>query len=189
MMRFSSAPRVRPLCPHDEIKIVDSDDQDVPGAQVGELLTRGPYTLRGYYQADEHNRKAFTADGFFRTGDLVRQEPTGHLIVEGRVKDQINRGGDKISAAEVEGHLLAHPNVRDVAVVAIPDEVLGERSCAFVVPRGNPPRLVMLNAFLRERGLAAYKLPDRVGILTSFPGTSVGKVNKRELSARLPPKA
>jgi 2,3-dihydroxybenzoate-AMP ligase len=175
----------RPLCPHDEIRIVNELGQDVPRGQVGQLLTRGPYTLRGYYLASEHNLTAFTPDGYFYSGDLVRQLESGHLVVEGRIKDQINRGGDKIAAAEVEGHLLAHPNVLDAAVVAFADEVLGERTCAFVIPRGEAPKLGKLNAFLRERGLAAYKLPDRLEIVTAFPRTSVGKVSKRELSASI----
>lgn len=175
----------RPLSPADELRIVDEHGVETPPGEVGHLLTRGPYTLRGYYRAAEHNATAFTADGFFLTGDLVRQLPSGHLIVEGRIKDQINRGGDKISAAEVEGHLLAHPNVQDVALVPIPDAILGERTCAVVVPRGDAPKLSALNAFLRARGLAAYKLPDKIEIVATFPRTSVGKVSKRALAAML----
>jgi 2,3-dihydroxybenzoate-AMP ligase len=175
----------KPLSPADELRIVNEDGVDVPPGEVGHLLTRGPYTLRGYYRAAAHNATAFTTDGFFLTGDLVRQLPSGHLVVEGRIKDQINRGGDKISAAEVEGHLLAHPNVQDVALVPIPDAILGERTCAVVVPRGEAPKLSALNSFLRGRGLAGYKLPDRVEIVESFPRTSVGKISKRALAAML----
>ena len=175
----------RPLCPDDELRIVDEDGTEVAEGELGQLLTRGPYTLRGYHRAAEHNAKAFTADGFYLTGDLVRATPTGHLVVEGRVKDTINRGGEKVSAEEVENHLLAHPAVHDVALVGMPDPVLGERTCVYVLPRGQAPTLAELVAFLRERGVADFKLPDRLEVLDEFPYTAVGKVSKKELGARI----
>ncbi|MFF5246512.1 (2,3-dihydroxybenzoyl)adenylate synthase [Streptosporangium sp. NPDC000095] len=175
----------RPLSPADEILVVDSDGAEVAPGEVGELLTRGPYTLRGYYRAPEHNARSFTADGFYRTGDLVRVLPSGHLVVEGRDKDQINRGGDKISAEELENHLLAHPAVHDVAVVGIPDPVMGERTCAFLIVRDQAPTLREIKRFLRERGVAGYKWPDRVEPVEVFPRTPVGKISKKELAASL----
>ncbi|GAA5061154.1 2,3-dihydroxybenzoate-AMP ligase [Thermocatellispora tengchongensis] len=175
----------RPLSPADEIRVVDSEGRDVPPGEVGELLTRGPYTLRGYYRAPEHNARSFTPDGFYRTGDLVRVLPSGHLVVEGREKDQINRGGDKVSAEELEGHLLAHPAVHDAAVVGVPDPVMGERTCAFLIVRGEAPTLREIKEFLKERGVAAYKFPDRIEVTDAFPRTPVGKVSKRTLLARL----
>ncbi|RSN67132.1 (2,3-dihydroxybenzoyl)adenylate synthase [Actinomadura sp. WAC 06369] len=175
----------RPLSPADEVRVVDADGADVAPGEVGELLTRGPYTLRGYYRAPEHNARSFTPDGFYRTGDLVRRLPSGHLIVEGREKDQINRGGDKVSAEELENHLLAHPAVHDAAVVGVPDALMGERTCAFLVVRGAAPTLPELKDFLRERGLAAYKWPDRIETVDAFPRTPVGKISKKELAARL----
>ncbi|WP_449063787.1 (2,3-dihydroxybenzoyl)adenylate synthase [Planomonospora algeriensis] len=171
-----------PVSPDDEVRVVDEDDRDVAPGEVGQLLARGPYTTRGYYRAPEHNARSFTADGFYRSGDLVRLLPTGHVVFEGRVKDQINRGGDKIAAEEVENHLLAHPHVREVAVVGLPDEILGERSCACVVPRGTPPTLVELTAFLRRRGVAAFKFPDRLEIVEALPVTPLGKVSKKRLA-------
>ncbi len=171
----------RPISPADEVRVVDGAGKDVRAGQLGQLLVRGPYTIRGYYRAEEYNAAAFTEDGFFRTGDLVRLTPGGNLIVEGRARDFINRGGDKIAADEVEDHLLAHPAVREAALVAIPDEVMGERACACVIPRGRPPTLRELAQFLRGRGLAAYKVPDRLQILDSFPLTGVGKVSKSAL--------
>lgn len=171
----------RPISPDDELRIVDQDGDEVPAGEPGHLLTRGPYTIRGYYRADEHNRVAFTEDGFYRTGDLVRLLPSGHLVIEGRVKDQINRGGEKVAAEEVENHLLAHPGVHDAAVVAMPDVHLGERTCAFVIPRDDPPTPAGLRRFLRERGLAAFKIPDRVELVERFPHTGVGKTSKRDL--------
>ncbi|GAA4615649.1 (2,3-dihydroxybenzoyl)adenylate synthase [Saccharopolyspora hordei] len=171
----------RPISPDDEVLVVDDEDNPVPTGETGHLLTRGPYTIRGYYRAPEHNAKAFTPDGFYRTGDVVRLTEEGNLVVEGRAKDQINRGGEKIAAEEVENHLLAHPAVHDAAVVSMPDDYLGERSCAFVVPRGTPPKARELIKFVRERGLAAYKVPDRVEFVEQFPQTGVGKVSKRDL--------
>ncbi|MCW7539439.1 (2,3-dihydroxybenzoyl)adenylate synthase [Aquabacterium sp. A7-Y] len=175
----------RPISPLDEILVVDEEDREVAPGEVGQLLTRGPYTIRGYYQADEHNARAFTSDGYYRTGDLVRRLPSGHLVVEGRVKDQINRGGEKVAAEEVENHLLAHPAVFDAALVAMPDPYLGERSCAFVITRDSTLKASALGDFLRARGLAAYKLPDRYEFVERFPHTAVGKVNKRALRERI----
>ncbi|GAA2792144.1 (2,3-dihydroxybenzoyl)adenylate synthase [Saccharopolyspora taberi] len=175
----------RPISPDDEVLVVDDEDNPVPQGETGHLLTRGPYTIRGYYKADEHNARAFTADGFYRTGDVVRLTAEGNLVVEGRAKDQINRGGEKVAAEEVENHLLAHPAVHDAAVVSMPDPYLGERSCAFVVPRGTPPKARELIRFVRDRGLAGYKVPDRVEFVERFPQTGVGKVSKRDLRAAI----
>ncbi|HEY3830123.1 MAG TPA: AMP-binding protein [Solirubrobacteraceae bacterium] len=173
----------RPISPGDEIRVVDSSGQDIRDGGVGELLVRGPYTTRGYYRAPDYNKSVFTSDGFFRTGDLVKLTPAGNLIIEGRARDVINRGGDKIAADEVEDHLLAHPAIRGAALVAIPDDVMGERTCVCVIPRGQPPTLREIAQFLRGRGLAAYKVPDRLEVLDSFPLTGVGKVSKADLRA------
>ncbi len=175
----------RPLAADDELRIVDADDHEVAPGELGELQVRGPYTVRGYYGAADHNRTAFTPDGYYRSGDLVRRLPSGDLVVEGRIKDVINRGGDKIPVEEVENHLLGHPAVHDVAIVGIPDATLGERSCACVIARGTPPSRAELNAHLSRLGLAAFKLPDRVEVLESFPRTGLGKVNKRALADRI----
>jgi 2,3-dihydroxybenzoate-AMP ligase len=175
----------RPMSAGDEVRVVDPLGRDVAPGEVGALLTRGPYTIRGYYRAPEHNAEAFTADGFYMTGDLVRQLPSGHLVVEGRAKDQINRGGEKVAPAEVEHHLLAHPGVLDACVIGLPDDRLGERTCAVVLPRGDAPTAVELRRFVRGRGVAAFKVPDRVTFVDTFPTTGVGKVSRRELRALL----
>ncbi|KAB8143116.1 (2,3-dihydroxybenzoyl)adenylate synthase [Chloroflexia bacterium SDU3-3] len=179
----------RPISPADEVLVVDDAGQPVPQGAAGHLLTRGPYTIRGYYKADAHNAEAFTPDGFYRTGDIVQLTPEGNLVVEGRAKDQINRGGDKIAAEEVENHLLAHPAIHDVAVVSVPDPFLGERTCAFVITRGQPPRPAELGRFLRERGLAAFKVPDKFAFVESFPATGVGKTSKKDLRRLLAERA
>ncbi len=171
----------RPLAAADEYRVVDEDGRDLPPGQVGELLVRGPCTLRGYYRAEEYNREAFTPDGFLRTGDLVRISEEGNLTVEGRIKDVINRGGEKVGSAEVEDHVATHPAVRSCAVVAVPDPTLGEKICVFVVPGAQPVGLDELRTFLTGRGLAAYKLPDRLELVGDLPRTSVGKIDKKRL--------
>ena len=172
-----------PLSPADEVLVVDPSGRAVKPGDVGEMLVRGPYTVRGYYQAADHNAVAFTDDGFLRTGDLVRRDSRGRIVVTGRIKDVVNRGGEKISALEVEQHLLAHPAVREAAVVAVPDTVLGERSCAFLAARGEPTTAEDVCAFLTNRGLAAFKLPDRIEWRTSLPRTSAGLIDKRVLAS------
>ena len=173
----------RPVSPDDEIRVVDDNDKDVAPGEIGELICRGPYTIRGYYRAAEHNRAAFTEDGFYRTGNLVRLHPSGNLIVEGRRKDLINRGGEKISAEEIENLLLGHPAVLNAAVVAMPDPVLGERACAYVIPRpGAPPTLAELTRFLSEdKHIARFKLPERLELRERLPMTAVGKISKKDL--------
>ncbi|UZF45862.1 (2,3-dihydroxybenzoyl)adenylate synthase [Rhodococcus rhodochrous] len=175
----------RPISADDEIRVVDDADEPVPVGTTGHLLTRGPYTIRGYYNAPEHNSTAFTPDGFYRTGDIVRLTEHGYIVVEGRAKDQINRGGEKIAAEEVENHLIAHPAVLDAAVVSMPDKYLGERTCAFVVTEGEAPKALALKKFLRERGLAEYKIPDKVQFVGAFPVTGVGKISRNELRRAL----
>lgn len=175
----------RPISPADEVRVVDDDGRSLPPDVPGQLLTRGPYTIRDYYNDAEANARAFDADGFYRTGDLVSRSADGYLTVLGRATDQINRGGEKISPAEVEDHLLAHPAVHDVAVVGVADAFLGERSCAFVIAQGDAPRSSELRGWIRERGLAAFKIPDRFVFVESFPETGVGKTSRRDLRAAL----
>ena len=174
----------RPLSPGDEFKIVDPDSgKEVPQGEIGELWCRGPYTIRGYFRAPEHNAKAFTEDGFYKSGDLVRLHKSGNVIVEGRIKDTINRGGEKISAEEVENHILAHPDVDTCAYVAMPDPVLGEKACAYVVLRHEKEMTVeSLNEFLlNDRKIAKFKLPERLELVKVLPLTNVGKINKKLL--------
>lgn len=176
----------RPMSSADEVRIVDAMGDEVAPGEAGELLTRGPYTLRGYYRADAHNRKAFTEDGFFRTGDIVRADTMGNLSVEGRDKDIINRGGEKISAEEIENLILAHPAVSNVAAVAMPDAVLGERICVYVEVKDNLPiDLEQLREFLEARKIARYKLPERLEILPALPLTAIGKVDKKGLREKI----
>ncbi|KAA0017971.1 (2,3-dihydroxybenzoyl)adenylate synthase [Antrihabitans cavernicola] len=177
----------RPLSDADEVRVVDGEGNDVPDGVEGELLTRGPYTIRGYYRAEEHNARAITADGFYRSGDLVRRLASGHLMVTGRIKDVINRGGENVSCDELEEHLLAHPAIRHAAAVGLPDDSLGEKVCAAVVLDAlvDSPTLAEIKAFLTDRGLAAFKLPDSLHRATQLPVTAVGKIDKRALAEQI----
>jgi 2,3-dihydroxybenzoate-AMP ligase len=176
----------RPMCPDDEVKLVDDEGRAVPDGEVGELACRGPYTLRGYYRAPEHNARVFTADGFYLTGDLMRRHPSGNLMVEGRKKDLINRGGEKISAEEIENLILAHPAVQNVACVPMPDPVLGERTCAFVVARADHGlTLAELVRHLAEAGIARFKLPERLELVDELPLSPFGKVSKAALARQI----
>jgi 2,3-dihydroxybenzoate-AMP ligase len=176
----------RPVSPDDEVRLTDEDGREVPDGEVGELTVRGPYTLRGYYRAPEYNARQFTPDGFYRSGDLMRRHPSGSYLVEGRIKDLVNRGGEKISAEEVENLILTHPAVRNVACIPLPDPVLGERMCACVIPHeGMTLTLEELTAYLTDMGIAKFKLPERVELMDDFPLSTFGKVSKKTLVERL----
>jgi 2,3-dihydroxybenzoate-AMP ligase len=176
----------RPISPDDEVRLVDGDDNEVPPGEVGELLARGPYTLRGYFGVPEYNARAFTADGFYRSGDLMRRHPSGNYMVEGRKKDLINRGGEKISAEEIENLILTHPAVQNVACVPMPDPILGERMCAYVIPRaGKRLTLEELVAFLIGEEISKQKLPERLELVDELPLSPFGKVSKKDLTERI----
>jgi 2,3-dihydroxybenzoate-AMP ligase len=174
----------RPVCKDDEVRLLDDDDNIVTPGEVGELCCRGPYTLRGYYGVPEYNARQFTPDGFYRSGDLMRQHPSGNYMVEGRKKDLINRGGEKISAEEIENLILSHPAVKNVACIAVPDPDLGERMCACIILRdGKSLTFDELKSFLVDKEIAKYKLPERMEIMSDFPLSTFGKVSKKDLVA------
>jgi 2,3-dihydroxybenzoate-AMP ligase len=172
----------RPISPDDEIRVVDELGRPVPPGVTGELQARGPYTIRGYYAAPEHNAVAFTPDGWYRSGDIVRMHPTGNLVVEGRIKDVINRGGEKISATEVEAVVKALPQVAQAGAIPVPDAALGERICVCVALHpGSSLTLDELRHEFQEGGVAKFKTPEQLEIFTDLPLTPVGKVDKKEL--------
>ncbi|MEX2971729.1 (2,3-dihydroxybenzoyl)adenylate synthase [Streptomyces sp. C184] len=173
----------RPMSQADDVRIVDESGKPVPEGEAGEMLVRGPYTIRGYYRAPEEDARAFTPDGFFRTGDLVRRRPDGNIVIVGRIKDIINRAGEKVSAEEVERQLRTHPAVRDAAVVGVADTVLGERTYAFLVLSDGDVRPSAMKEFLRGCGLATYKIPDRLVQVVQLPRTPMGKVDRKVLRA------
>ncbi len=174
-----------PLSPHDELRVVGEDGGDVAPGEDGELLVRGPYTFNGYFRAADDNERAFSPDGFYRTGDRVRRFTNGYVEVTGRVKDVIHRGGETVSAVDLETHLLAHPAIWAAAAVGQADELLGEKICAAVVFGGPALTLAELNEYLDGRGLSAHARPDMLVPLPSLPTTAVGKVDKRTIAAQL----
>jgi 2,3-dihydroxybenzoate-AMP ligase len=176
----------RPVCADDEVRLIDDDGAEVAEGAVGELACRGPYTLRGYFGVPEYNARQFTPDGFYRSGDLMRRHPSGNYVVEGRKKDLINRGGEKISAEEIENLILQHPAVQNVACVPMPDAAMGEKMCAYVVLRtGHALALPELVAFLRTHEIAKFKLPERLEVVADFPVSTFGKVSKKALAERI----
>lgn len=174
----------RPVCEWDEVKIVEpGTEQELPEGEVGEALFRGPYTIRGYYKSEAEDVHRFTADGFYRSGDLMKAEIVDgkrYFFFRGRTKDVVDRGGEKINAEELENLINRHPDVLASAVVGMPDPVYGERVCAFVVPSepGGSIALSTLTAFLEQQGVAKFKWPERIEIISEFPVTASGKLSK-----------
>ncbi len=172
-----------------EVRIVDKDGRNVPPGEVGEEWSRGPNTFLGYLEEPEMTARALDAEGWVHSGDLARALPDGSIRIAGRLKDIIVRGGQNISVAEVENHLASHPAVQSVVVVGVPHERLGETSCAVVVPKsGQTLTLNELTAFLIDKGIAKFKLPERLELWPSLPSTASGKIQKfmirQQLTAR-----
>jgi 2,3-dihydroxybenzoate-AMP ligase len=173
----------RPMSPDDEIRIVDESGKPVPAGEPGELLTRGPYTPCGYFAAPEHNASAFI-DGWYRTGDIVSLHPSGNLIVAGRAKDLINRGGEKISAAEVEAIACQLPQVAEAAAIPVSDSELGERVGICIAPHpGQSLVLADVKGAFAQNQIAKFKTPEYLVQLPALPHTPVGKIDKRALGA------
>jgi 2,3-dihydroxybenzoate-AMP ligase len=175
-----------PISPHDEYRLVNDIGNEVAAGEVGELLVRGPYTLRGYYKAAEHNRRAFTDDGFYRTGDMLQRDGSGRLIVAGRVKYMINRAGEKVSAEEIENLVIDHPKISAAALVPMSDPLVGERGCLFVIcERGLTVELSEIIAHLESKKVARFKFPERLEVVEAFPMTAVGKISKKALREQI----
>lgn len=173
-------------------RLVDlATDEEIHDAHhPGELRIQGPTVFSGYWRGDEIGLKPFDDQGYFRTGDMFEIAGEGddacyYRFVD-RAKDIIIRGGVNISAAEIEALIMSHPKVADVAVVGYADEVLGEKSCAFVVTRPEQTlTLAELVEFLKEKRIASYKLPERLEVVTALPRNPVGKVLKRDLRQQI----
>jgi len=171
----------KPVCDDDEIRVVDDAGHELPDGESGELVTRGPYTIRGYYNAPDKNAEAFLPDGWYRMGDVVRRRGR-YVYTEGRRKDMINRGGEKISCEEIENLILGHPKVKSAVLVGMPDPAFGEKACACVVPLpGQPITFAELVEFLRSKQIASFKLPERLELFAELPVSPVGKILKRAL--------
>ena len=162
------------------VRIVDADDNDLPDGQAGEILARGPAMMLGYADAQQ-TREAITSDGFFRTGDLGIRTVDGAIVVTGRKKDLIIRGGENISAKEIEDVLHTHPGVIEASVVAMPHERLGEGICAYIIAGEASLAAADLAAHVAASGLAKQKIPERFEFVADFPRTASGKIRKDRL--------
>ena len=170
-----------PISPYDEILILDENGAPLPYGRAGEMVTKGPYTITGYYNNPEANAESFTSDGYYRTGDMAVLNERYELTLLGRAVEQINKGGEKIMPAELENCIREYDKVADCCVAGIPDSDLGSVVAAFIIPNGDEISLSELNAFLGKHGIARYKYPDRIMNMRSFPLTAVNKVDKKKL--------
>ncbi len=170
-------------CPYETYKIVDNKGSELPPNCGGELVSKGPGIFTGYFGAGDENRNLFTPDGFLRTGDVARIDDAGNLTITGRIKDIILRGGENISAVEIENLVSTHEQVEVVAVIGMPDEELGERICAYIQPRSDTGELTFddIITYLRQKGASVLQLPERIEFVDSIPLTKVGKVDKKAL--------
>jgi acyl-CoA synthetase (AMP-forming)/AMP-acid ligase II len=169
-----------------EVRIVDDEGAEVPDGEDGEITARGAGMFLGYADADQ-NAEAHTEDGFFHTGDIGRKTPEGAVLITDRKKDIIIRGGENISAKEIEDCLHLHPKVKEAAVVAMPHQRLGEGVCVFVILQADSESLSLeeVAAFTNDQGLARQKIPERLEVVGDLPRTPSGKVRKDRLRAQL----
>ncbi|WP_297835939.1 AMP-binding protein [Pseudomonas sp.] len=174
-------------CRYDELRLLDPESETPVGqGQMGELCFRGPSSLIGYFDDPIANTGAFTSDGFYRSGDMMTAhiiDGVTHYTFEGRLRDNVNRGGEKIGCEEVESFVCRHPAIADAKLVAMPDPIYGEKGCIFIIPRNAAviPDLKQLSDFLVGQGLAKYKSPERIELIDTFPITKVGKLDKPAL--------
>ena len=172
----------RPCCPYEQIRILSDDGKELPPGHDGELVTRGPGIFAGYLKNPEENRKSFTPDGFFRTGDQARIDGSGNLKITGRIKDIIIRGGENISPAQVEELLCSYPGIQDAAVIGMPDKELGEKVCAYIRPAAgvkiDPEKI---KSFMESRGASRFLIPERFELIDVLPMTEAGKHDKKVL--------
>jgi non-ribosomal peptide synthetase component E (peptide arylation enzyme) len=172
----------RPTCPYDTYKVIDREGNELPPNTQGELVLKGPGVFTGYYQNPEENEKAFTADGFFRTGDVAKIDEKGYITITGRIKEMINRGGESISATEIERLITRHPDVAAVAVIPMPDPVMGERVCAYIQPKpGAQLTFDGVISFLRGQKASVLQLPERIEFIDAMPYTGAQKMDKKSL--------
>ncbi len=168
----------------DVIKVSDDRGNEVPTGEVGELMGKGPCCSSGYYLDLKATSEAWDSQGWYATGDLGRIDDKGNIVLAGRKREMIIRGGQNIIPSEVENLIMAHPTVQDVAVVAMPDEVMGEKTCAYVVTKDDQPlSLEEVVSFLKQQGVASYKLPERIEVLEKLPTTEHQKIDKKALAA------
>jgi non-ribosomal peptide synthetase component E (peptide arylation enzyme) len=172
----------RPTCPYDTYKVIDQDGNELPPNTQGELIVKGPGVFTGYYNNPGENREAFTKDGFFRTGDVAKIDENGYIRLSGRIKEMINRGGESISATQIERLINRHPDVAAVAVIPMPDPVMGERVCAYIEPKpGAQLTFDDIIFFLKGEKASVLQLPERIEFIDAMPYTGAQKLDKRYL--------
>lgn len=172
----------RPTFPHDKYKVVDFAGKSLPPGQQGELRVKGPCIFSGYFDNSEENAKVFDSEGYFKTGDIATIDANGYITLTGRIKEMINRGGESISATEIERLISLHPDVAAVAVIPMPDELMGERVCAYIEPKGNTKLLFDgIISFLKEQKASVLQLPERIEFIDAMPTTAAQKLNKQTL--------
>jgi cyclohexanecarboxylate-CoA ligase len=172
------------------LRITDDEGVEVPVGTEGNFEFASPTLFGGYLERPDLTADVFTDDGWYRTGDLAYVDEDGYLHITGRVKDVINRGGEKIPVVEIENLLYQHPLVADVAIVAMPDPRLGERACAFVVNAKADAGLefTAMQEYLDAHGVSKYYWPERLEHIDELPRNAVGKIQKnllRETAAKL----
>ena len=172
----------RPTCPYDTYKVIDKEGNKLPPNTQGELVLKGPGVFTGYYNNPEENKEAFTKDGFFRTGDVATINEKGYITLTGRIKEMINRGGESISATEIERLINRHPDVAAVAVIPMPDLLMGERVCAYIQPKAGIQLSVNeIISFLKGQKASVLHLPERIEFIDAMPYTGAEKLDKKSL--------
>jgi 2,3-dihydroxybenzoate-AMP ligase/mycobactin salicyl-AMP ligase len=172
----------RPTCPYDTYKVIDKDGNELPLNAQGELVLKGPGVFTGYYNNPKENKEVFTQDGFFRTGDVAKIDGKGYITLTGRIKEMVNRGGESISATEIEKLISRHPGVAAVAVIAMPDPLMGEKVCAYIqLTAGARLSFDEVISFLKEQKASVLQLPERIEFIDAMPYTGAEKVDKRSL--------
>ena len=172
----------RPTCPYDTYKVIDVNEDRVPLNSQGELVLKGPGVFTGYYNNPKENKKIFTSDGFFKTGDMARIDENGYITLTGRFKEMINRGGESISTREIEGLIIQHPDVVSVAVIPMPDMLLGEKACAYIQPKaGIHLTFDAIISFLKLKQASVLQFPERIEFIDAMPHTATQKLDKKFL--------
>ncbi len=172
----------RPTCPYSTYKVVDANENELSWNTSGELVVKGPDVFTGYYNSPAENKRAFTKDGFFKTGDQAKIDRSGIITITGRIKDIILRGGENVSPVEIEGLIITHPSVAQVSVIGLPDRELGERACAYIqLYPGAALSFEDIISFLKGKGASVLQLPERVEFIEKLPLTKANKTDKRFL--------
>ena len=168
--------------PYDDIKVMNEKGKILPPGKDGELVAKGPGIFTGYLKAEAENAKAFTRSGYFRTGDMARIDKNGNVVITGRIKDIIIRGGENISAVEVEEALVRHPDVEQASAVGMPDKEMGEKVCAYIRTKGGKTlTLDQVVQFLKQNRVSVLNIPERIEHIDVFPLTKAEKIDKKVL--------